>query len=108
MNTEISEARKCAEELGPLTLSSWSKQKALMLPVMEEIIQKYMDAEHAKVRESDKWLIFYEDEDHQTEIFVGEGAKEAAIETFKQRSVSWSCYLFRSIDAAITKEGVKS
>jgi hypothetical protein len=52
MNTEISEARKCAEELGPLTLSSWSTQKTLMLPVMEEIIQKYMDANRIEIGEA--------------------------------------------------------
>jgi hypothetical protein len=39
------------------------------------------------------WAIHYEDADRQPEIFVGEGAEEAARKTFEQRNVSWNCYL---------------
>lgn len=43
------------------------------------------------------WLIWYEDPDHKPEVFVGEGAEEAARRRFAQARDAWSCHLFQRI-----------
>jgi hypothetical protein len=43
------------------------------------------------------WLIFYEDHVVTPEVFVGEGAKEAAYKRFNQARDHWSCHLFARV-----------
>lgn len=39
----------------------------------------------------------YEDADREQEIFVGEGATEAALKRFEQAKTAWNCHLFRRV-----------
>lgn len=44
------------------------------------------------------WIIKFEDADIADDVFVGEGAEEAARRAFQSRSMNWNCHLFAPIE----------
>lgn len=49
--------------------------------------------------ETGMWAILFDDPDH-TEVFVGAGAEAGARKRFEEAKLSWSCYLFVSVETA--------
>lgn len=49
---------------------------------------------NAKTGSADWWAILYEDTDRKPELFTDESA---AIKTFNELRVAWSCHLFRRV-----------
>lgn len=46
-----------------------------------------------RIPKPEVWAIKYEDADVADDVFVGEGAEEAARLTYEKRLSSWNCYL---------------
>jgi len=44
-----------------------------------------------------RYVIHFDDADVAPLVFAGEGAKEAAFETYRRKIVSWNCYLFEEV-----------
>lgn len=44
------------------------------------------------------WVIWYHDAEVEPDVFIGEGAEEAARQTFAQRKLNWNCVLLKDIE----------
>lgn len=49
------------------------------------------------------WIIWYEDNQREPEVFVGAGAQESARARYEQASVSWNCTLFCEVEPAVKR-----
>ena len=72
------------------TKASLNKIRALLTPAAGQGWQPDLSyGKHAK----EAWVILFEDAEVKPEVFIGEGAEQAARHRFKKCLLNWNCHL---------------